>query len=384
MSAAANSEPVLKGLMQDVPLMISSLLEFAAKQHPSVELVTRTVEDPNVYHRTTYGTVLQRVKKLSNVLRDRFGVKPGDRIATLAWNTVRHFELFHAVSGIGAVLHTLNPRLYVEQLVYIINHAADSIIFVDVTLLKLIEQLRPHINCKRFVVMTDEPHMPASCKPLSLNLVDCAPAAPFRALCYEQLIESERGRTDWAWPTFDERTASSLCYTSGTTGNPKAVLYSHRSTILHSMMVCQRDGLGLSSHDSIFLIVPMFHANAWGICYAAPMCGAKLVFPGEHLAGPDIYHQLVREKITFTCGVPTVWLALFAHIDSLIAADKKGAMKAADGRTKYLPDLQRVGIGGSACPPAMIKRFYCEFAQPIIILHIWGFVKNAALHVSCI
>ncbi|MBP7064347.1 3-(methylthio)propionyl-CoA ligase [Ferrovibrio sp.] len=337
------------GLMQDRPLLISSLIEFAALYHGKTEIVSRSVEGP--VHRYTYRDLANRSKQLANALT-RLGVKLGDRIGTLAWNTYRHFELYYGVSGMGAVLHTVNPRLFPEQIDYIVNHAEDSYLFFDLTFLPLVEKLAGQLKTvKGFVLLTDRAHMP---KESSIpNLI-----------CYEELIGAES--TEFAWPEFDERTASSLCYTSGTTGNPKGVLYSHRSTVLHSYAVCQRDGLNLGSGDSALVIVPLFHANAWGVPYGAAMCGAKLVFPGPALDGKSVYELLRDEKCNFSLGVPTVWLAFFQYVDANPALDTKADIK-----------LERCVIGGSAAPRAMIERFAKQFG--CFVIHAWGMTEMSPL-----
>jgi acyl-CoA synthetase (AMP-forming)/AMP-acid ligase II len=337
------------GLTQDRPLLISSLIEFAALYHGRTEIVTRSVEGP--IHRYTYRDLRDRSKQLANALT-RLGVKLGDRIGTLAWNTYRHFELYYGVSGMGAVLHTVNPRLFPEQIDYIVNHAEDSYLFFDLTFLPLVEKLVPQLKTvKGFVLMTDAAHMPKDSKIPNLH-------------CYEDLIGAES--SDYDWPEFDERTASSLCYTSGTTGNPKGVLYSHRSTVLHSYAVCQRDGLNLGSADSALVIVPLFHANAWGVPYGACMSGAKLVFPGPALDGKSVYELLRDEKCNFSLGVPTVWLAFFQYIDANPSLDTKADIK-----------LERCVIGGSAAPRAMIERFAKQFN--CFVIHAWGMTEMSPL-----
>ena len=255
------------GLMQDRPLLISSLIEFAALNHGDEEIVSRTVEGP--IHRYTYRDCLSRSKKLAKAL-EKLGVKQHDRIGTLAWNGYRHVEIYYGVSGMGAVCHTINPRLFPEQIVYIVNHAEDRYLFMDLTFVPLIEKLAGQLpKVEGFVVMTDEAHMPETALP--------------NVICYETLMAS--ADDDYQWPLFDEKTASSLCYTSGTTGNPKGVLFSHRSTVLHSYAICIPDGLGLCNLETILPVVPMFHVNAWGIPYASAMCGAKMVMPGARMDG---------------------------------------------------------------------------------------------------
>ncbi len=341
----------MNGLMQDRPLLISSLIEHANAFHPGSEIVSRTVEGP--IHRCTYRDIHRRSKQVANALT-AMGVKPGDRIGTLAWNGYRHMELYYGVSGMGAVLHTINPRLFPEQIVYIANHAEDQYLFFDLTFAPLIEKLAPLMtSVKAFVAMTDRAHMPA------LNVRNL--------LCYEELIGEHDA--DYEWPTFDENTASSLCYTSGTTGNPKGVLYSHRSTVLHSLSACTVDGLGLSAGESALLVVPMFHVNAWGMPYAGAMCGAKLVMPGPGLDGKNVYEIMRDEKVTLALGVPTVWLMLFNHVDTA-KLDPKADLK-----------LNRVVIGGSAAPRAMSAKFETQFGARVV--HAWGMTEMSPLGTVC-
>ena len=332
------------GLMQDQPLLISSLIEHAARFHPHSEIVSRTCEGPTV--RLTYSSLRARAAKLANALL-RMGVKPGDRVASLAWNTHRHMELYFAVSGIGAVLNTVNPRLFPEQIDYIVNHAENRVLFFDITFAGLVSDLKPKLaTVERFVALTDADHLPKE--------VDGASA-------YEDLLSPETA--DIAWPEFDERTASSLCYTSGTTGNPKGVLYSHRSTILHSFMVCTADGFRLARADSVLLVVPLFHVNAWGIPYASAMCGAKLVLPGPKLDGKSLFELAVEEECTFSLGVPTVWLGFFKHIDDNPGLDVSKLK------------LERVVVGGSAAPRAIIERFRRDHG--VFVLHAWGMSETS-------
>jgi fatty-acyl-CoA synthase len=334
--------------MQETPLLISSLIDFAALYHGDVEVVSRTVEGP--IHRYTYRDAQGRAKQLANVL-DRLGVKQGDRVGTLAWNGYRHFELYYGVSGIGAVLHTINPRLFPEQLVYIVNHAEDGYIFLDLTFVPLLEAIADKLSgVKGFVIMTDEANMPESKLP--------------NTLCYETLLAAES--PDYDWPTFDENTASSLCYTSGTTGNPKGVLYSHRSTVLHSFAVCMRDTIGLSSYDTGLIIVPMFHANSWGIAYGGPMCGAKLVFPGKDMDGASVHELLESEKCNFSAAVPTVWMMLLQHLKET---------------GKGLDQLERVVIGGAAVPRSMIQLLQNEYG--VRVLQGWGMTEMSPLGSVC-
>ena len=335
----------MQGLMMQMPLRISSLIDFAATYHGATEIVSRTVEGP--IHRYTYKDAQLRSKRLANALT-ALGVQQGDRIGTLAWNGYRHFEIYYAVSGMGAVCHTINPRLFPPQIAYIINHAEDSYLFVDLTFLPLVEALAEHLTkLKGVVVMTDEAHMPKSEKLPNL-------------LCYETLVAAQSDQFEW--PVFDENTASSLCYTSGTTGNPKGVLYSHRSTVLHTYAICMPDVLNVSSRDTLMPVVPMFHVNAWGLPYAAAMTGAKLVLPGAKMDGASLYELLESEEVTFTAGVPTLWMGLLAHVGQL-------------GRD--LGKLKHIVIGGSAAPPAMIDTFENKYG--VKVNHAWGMTEMSPL-----
>ena len=335
------------GLMMDQPLLISSLLTHAARNHSDTEIISRTVEGG--IHRYTYADAELRARKLAQALA-RLGVGLGDRVASLAWNGYRHFELYYAVSGSGAVMHTVNPRLFPDQIAYIINHAEDKFLFIDLTFVPLVEKLAPACKLlKGVVVMTDRAHMPAGLP---------------NALCFEELVAAETG--DYEWPTFDERTASSLCYTSGTTGNPKGVLYGHRSTVIHSYAIVSPDVFNLSSRDCILPVVPMFHVNAWGLPYAAPLVGTKIVFPGAQLDGASLFELYEQEKVTATAGVPTVWLALLNHM-------KQNKLK--------FSTLNRAVVGGSACPPAMIKSFAEGFN--VRCQHAWGMTEMSPLGTFC-
>jgi fatty-acyl-CoA synthase len=337
-------EGMMRGLMQERPLLISQLLSFAGTYHGDREIVSRTVEGP--IHRTNYRELEQRAKRLANALK-RLGVKQGECVGTLAWNGYRHLEIWYAVSGSGMVCHTINPRLFPEQIRYIVNHADDRYIFVDLTFVGLMEKLEAELpNVRGIVIMTDRAHMPQT----TLK----------NALCYEELVGAESD--DFTWPELDENTASSLCYTSGTTGNPKGVLYSHRSTVIHSMMANQPDALGLGSRDVVLPVVPMFHANAWSIPYGALMCGAKLVMPGQHLDGASVYELLETEGVTFTAAVPTVWLMLLQYLER-------------EGKT--LSTLKRVVIGGSAAPRAMIETFQRKYGAQVV--HAWGMTETSPL-----
>jgi fatty-acyl-CoA synthase len=335
----------MHGLMQDQPLLISSLITYADHFHGATEMVSRTIEGP--IHRYTLCDAHRRAKRLANALT-RLGVKEGDRIGTLAWNGFRHFEIYFAVSGMGAVCHTINPRLFPEQIVYIINHAEDRYVFFDLTFAPLVAKLRTQCpNVKGWVAMTDRAHMPK-------DLPD--------ALCFEDLVAAESD--DFTWPELDERAASSLCYTSGTTGNPKGVLYSHRSTVLHSYGAALPDAMALSAKDVVLPVVPMFHANAWGLPYACLLVGAKMVFPGAALDGKSLFELFEDEKVTFSAGVPTVWLGLLQFM--------------AETNHRFTT-MKRTVIGGSACPPAMIRAFETEHG--VEVLHAWGMTEMSPLGV---
>jgi acyl-CoA synthetase (AMP-forming)/AMP-acid ligase II len=334
----------MKGLMQDWPLRVSTIIDHAARFHGDREIVTRSIEGPIT--RTTYREVHLRARKVAQALT-RLGIKEGDIVATMAWNTARHLEAWYGIMGMGAVCHTLNPRLFAEQLVYIINHAEDKIIFLDLTFVPILEAIADKLpNVKSYVIMTDRAHMPETKLP--------------NVLCFEEIVEAEDGNFKWA--EVDENAACGLCYTSGTTGNPKGVLYSHRSNVLHSMAANMGDALGMKSTDSILPVVPMFHANAWGIAFAAPAVGAKIVMPGANMDGQSIYELLDTEKVTVTAAVPTVWLMLLQYLE------KTGA---------ELPALNRVVIGGSAAPRSMIEVF--EKKYDVKVFHAWGMTEMSPM-----
>ena len=332
------------GLMQDWPLTVDKILDHSKNWHGHREVVTRSVEGPIV--RTTYGEIHARAKRVTSVLKD-WDIKVGDRIATLAWNSSRHMEVWYGIMGMGAVCHTLNPRLFPEQLIYIINHAEDRIIFVDMTFIPLLEAVLPHCpSVQRVVVLTDELTMPATKLP--------------GAECYEALLGS--ASEDAAWGGFDEQTACGLCYTSGTTGNPKGVLYSHRSNFIHTLLGMQATVLGPSPSEVILPVVPMFHANAWGIAFAGPASGAKLVMPGARMDGEAIYELIEKEGVTFSAAVPTVWQGLLAHL-------RENNLK--------IPTVKKVLIGGSAVPESLIRAFHDEFN--IEVLQGWGMTETSPI-----
>ena len=314
------------GLMQDYPLLVHTILDHAAHNHGEREMVTRSVEGP--IRRCTMQDLKSRSLRVARALQ-REGIKLGDRVATMAWNTDRHVEVWYGIMGLGAISHTINPRLFVEQLVYIINHAEDRMLFVDLTFVPLIEAIADKIpSVEKYIILTDEAHMPDTSLP--------------NAHAYETWLEASDA--DFAWASFDEIAAAGLCYTSGTTGNPKGVVYSHRSNVLHSMMCNQPDVLGVDSSDSVLPIVPMFHANAWAITFSVPAAGAGMVMPGAGMDGKSIYELLDSEKVTAAAAVPTVWLGLLQYL-----ADNDLA----------LPYLRRVLIGGAACPRMMIEPLEC-------------------------
>ena len=337
------------GLMQSQPLLISGLIEFAERHHGDAEIVSRRVEGD--IHRYTYKDSAKRARQVASAL-DRLELEFSDRVATLAWNGYRHFELYYGVSGSGRVLHTVNPRLHPDQIAWIANHAEDQVLCFDMNFLPLVQAV--HGKCptiKKYIALCDEALLP---KDSGLpNLVS-----------YESWIGAESG--DYQWPSFDENSASSMCYTSGTTGNPKAALYSHRSSTLHAYAAALPDVMGISARDAILPVVPMFHVNAWGIPYSAALTGAKLVFPGPAMDGKSIYELIEAEKVTYAAGVPTVWQMLLTH------------MKPAGLR---FSTLQRTIIGGSACPPAMISAFSDDYG--VEVLHAWGMTEMSPLGTVC-
>lgn len=332
------------GLMQEWPLLCHKVIDHAARQHPNREIVSRSIEGPIV--RTTYSSIRARALRVAERLQsDGYGL--GDRIATLAWNTGRHIEVWYGIMGIGAIYHTLNPRLFPEQIAWIMNHAEDKALFVDLSFMPLIEKIAPEVkSLKQIIVLTDAAHLPETSLP---NVV-----------AYEEWLSEADG--DFAWKALDEHTAAGMCYTSGTTGDPKGVLYSHRSNVLHAMIAALPDAMGISSTDTILPVVPMFHANAWGLAQSAPMVGAKLVMPGGRMDGASIYELLDTEKVTFTAAVPTVWLMLLQHLEET---------------GKKLPYLKKVVIGGSACPRAMTEKFQQNYEVQVV--HAWGMTEMSPL-----
>jgi 3-(methylthio)propionyl---CoA ligase len=333
------------GLMQHQSLLISNIIEFAATYHADTEIVSRRVEGD--VHRTNYAECNRRAKQIANAL-DALKVPQSARVATLAWNGYRHFELYYGVSGSGRVLHTVNPRLHPDQMAWIVNHAEDEIMCFDMTFLPLIKAIVPKCpTVKHYVALCDESALPADSG--IPNLVS-----------FEPWIAGES--CDYAWPQFDENLASSLCYTSGTTGNPKGVLYSHRSTMLHALVQCSVDSIGISARDTVLPVVPMFHVNAWGLPYLMPMVGARVVFPGPALDGKSIYELFENEKVTFSAGVPTVWQMLLLHMEA---------------NNLTLSTMRRTCIGGSACPPAMLDAFHDKYG--VAVNHAWGMTEMSPL-----
>jgi fatty-acyl-CoA synthase len=336
------------GLMQDWPLLIHRVIDHAATYHGGRQIISRSVEGP--IHTTNYASIRTRAKKVAQRLA-RDGIKPGDRVATLGWNTWRHLEAWYGIVGIGAVYHTVNPRLFEDQIAWIVNHAEDRVMMTDLTFVPMLEKLQPRLpTIGRTIVFTDAANMPKT----SLK----------NAVAYEDWIAEADG--NFAWAQFDENTAAGMCYTSGTTGNPKGVLYSHRSNVLHALAHSSAAVLGLSSTDVILPVVPLFHANGWSLAFAAPLSGATLVMPGAKLDGASIYELLDTCKVTCTAAVPTVWLMLLQHLE------KTGGK---------LPYLKRVVIGGSACPRAMTKTFQDVYGVEVI--HAWGMTEMSPLGSAC-
>ncbi|MBH1971514.1 MAG: long-chain-fatty-acid--CoA ligase [Moraxellaceae bacterium] len=332
--------------MMQQPLLISSLIEHAIVTHPNAEIVSRQVEGG--IFRYTYGQAAARAKQLANALTQKLGIKVGDRIGTLAWNTYRHYELYFGVSGMGAVAHTINPRLFPEQIIYIVNHAADRFIFVDLTFVPLLEAVASHISkVEGIVVLTDKAHMPTNSKLTNL-------------ICYEDLIADMS--TEFTWPLLDENCDAALCYTSGTTGHPKGVMYTHRSTVLHTIASVQSNALNITNDTVILPVVPMFHVNAWGTPYAATMTGAKIVFPAHGMDGASLYELINGEQANLLLGVPTIWLGLLNYLDQIGAT---------------LTSVKNVVVGGAAAPLSMIKAF--QEKHDAFLIHAWGMTELSPL-----
>ena len=336
------------GLMQDWPLLIHRVIDYAAIQHPNRSVVSRSVEGP--LHRTTYAQIRQRSLQLAQRLH-RDGIGIGDRVATLAWNTARHLESWYGITGVGAIYHTLNPRLFEDQLVYIANHAADRLMFLDLTFVGLAEKIADRLpTIERYVILTDAANMPKT----SLK----------NAVAYEDYIAEADG--DFKWVEVDENTAAGMCYTSGTTGHPKGVLYSHRSNLLHAMAAAMPDYLSLASRDVVMPVVPLFHANSWSLAFSAPMTGAALVMPGPKLDGASVFQLIEDEGVTMSAAVPTVWLGLLQYLES--SGEK-------------LTRLKRVTIGGSACPRAVTEAFETKYG--VTVSHAWGMTEMSPLGSFC-
>jgi 3-(methylthio)propionyl---CoA ligase len=333
------------GLMQQHALLISNIIEFAATYHADTEIVSRRVEGD--IHRTNYAECNRRAKQIANAL-DAWKIAQSARVATLAWNGYRHFQLYYGVSGSGRVLHTVNPRLHPDQMAWIVNHAEDEIMCFDMTFLPLIKAIAPKCpTVKHYVAMCDQSALPTD-SGIS-NLVS-----------FETWVAAQT--SEYAWPQLDENLASSLCYTSGTTGNPKGVLYSHRSTLLHAMASAASDSIGVNGRDTVLPVVPMFHVNAWGLPYLMPMVGARIVFPGPALDGKSIYELFENEKVTFSAGVPTVWQMLLLYMEA---------------NNLKLSTMRRTCIGGSACPPAMLDTFHDKYG--VAVNHAWGMTEMSPL-----
>ncbi len=337
----------MQGWMQDWPLLVHTILDHASRWHGDREIVSRRVEGD--ISRTTYRELDHRARALASAAQGRLGLKLGDVVCTMSWNGYRHMETWYGLMGLGCVVHTLNPRLFADQLAYVINHGEGKWIFLDLTFVPILEAVQDKLpDVKGFVIMTDGEHMPES---TTLNNV----------ISYEDLIAE--GDREMAWPSFDENTACGMCYTSGTTCNPKGVMYSHRSNVLHAMVSGGGDALGMASADVWMPVVPMFHANAWSLAFSVPMAGAKMVMPGPRMDGEAIYELLQTEKVTATAAVPTVWLMLLQYLE--------------ENPDLKLPDLQRVVIGGAACPESMMKAFEDKYDTQVI--HAWGMTEMSPL-----
>jgi fatty-acyl-CoA synthase len=336
------------GLMQDWSLLCHRIIDHAATYHSGRPVISRSVEGP--FHTTNYAEIRARALKVAQRL-ERDGVRLGDRVATMAWNTWRHLEAWYGIMGIGAIYHTVNPRLFHDQIVWIINDAGDRVMFADLTFVPLLEKLSERLpTIERYIILTDAAHMPATTLP--------------NAVAYETWLAEADG--DFAWAKFDENTAAGMCYTSGTTGNPKGVVYSHRSNILQALMAIQPDCFGLSSRDTVMMVVPLFHANGWSLAFTAPMAGSSMVMPGMKLDGPSVHEMLTAYKVSCTAAVPTVWLMLLQYLETTGG---------------QVPDLKRVVIGGSACPRAMAQKF--EENYGVQVIHAWGMTEMSPLGSLC-
>jgi fatty-acyl-CoA synthase len=338
----------MHGLMQDWPLLCHRIIDHAALNHGARRVISRSVEGP--LHETTYAAIRGRSLKVAQRLA-RDGIRPGDRVATLAWNTWRHLEAWYGIVGMGGVYHTVNPRLFPEQIAWIVNHAEDRVMLTDLTFVPLLEKLADKLpSIEQYVVLTDAAHMPAT----SLR----------NAVPYEEWIGAVDG--DFEWRACDENTAAGMCYTSGTTGHPKGVVYSHRSNVMHALSSLCPDMFGIASRDVVMPVVPMFHANGWGLALSVPMAGGSMVMPGPKLDGASIHQLLTECRVTCTAAVPTVWLMLLQHLET---------------HGGVLPDLKRVVIGGAACPRAIIEKFHDKYGVEVV--HAWGMTEMSPLGTIC-